>query len=302
MHPVFRWGIFLAAIAAGIGFWLTRPAPLAGDQLAAVAAAPADAERGEMVFWAAGCASCHIAPGTEKTDSPVLSGGMAFATQFGTFYAPNISSDPDVGIGGWTLEAFANAVQAGVTPEGSHYYPAFPYDAYAHATPEDIAALYAYMKTLPADQTASRPHDVGFPFNIRRSLGGWKFLFLSDTFVASAETEQLERGRYLVEGLGHCTECHTPRNALGGLQTTQWMSGAPNPSGEGRIPNITDGALHWSEGEIAEYLKSGFTPDFDTAGGTMAAVVRNTAKLSDADRAAIASYLKAIPAIANEAP
>lgn len=295
MHPVLRWGIFLAAIAAGIGFWLTRPAPLAGDQLAAIAAAPADAQRGEMVFWAAGCASCHIAPGTEKTDSPILSGGMAFATQFGTFYAPNISSDPDVGIGSWTLAAFANAVQAGVTPQGSHYYPAFPYDAYAHATPEDIAALYAYMKTLPADQTASRPHEVGFPFNIRRSLGGWKFLFLSDTFVASAETEQLERGRYLVEALGHCGECHTPRNVLGGLDRKNWLTGAPNPNGKGRIPGITPAQLSWSEGDLFYYLTTGFTPDFDSAGGHMTAVVENLARLPEADVQAIVAYLKALP-------
>jgi mono/diheme cytochrome c family protein len=112
----------------------------------------------------------------------------------------------------------------------------------------------------------------------------------------------LERGRYLVEALGHCTECHTPRNMLGGLQIARWMGGAPNPSGEGRVPNITTAVLRWSEGEIAEYLKSGFTPDFDSVGGSMAAVVRNTSKLSDTDRAAIAAYLKTIPAVANEEP
>ncbi len=163
--------------------------------------------------------------------------------------------------------------------------------------------LIAHLRTLPASDRPSEAHDLAFPFNQRITLGPWKALFVSSEWVMpDALTPELERGRYLVESLGHCVECHTPRNALGGLQVTQWMSGAPNPSGEGRIPNITNGALRWSEGEIAEYLKSGFTPDFDTAGGTMAAVVRNTAKLSDADRAAIATYLKAIPAIANDVP
>ncbi|NCO87460.1 MAG: cytochrome c, partial [Rhodobacterales bacterium] len=135
------------------------------------------------------------------------------------------------------------------------------------------------------------------PFNIRRAVGLWKVLFRSDAFVVTgALTPQQARGRYLAEALGHCGECHTPRNALGGLDRTRWLAGAPNPSGEGRIPDITPGRLQWTEAGIAEYLKSGFTPDFDTAGGEMAEVVRNTARLTDADRAAIAAYLKIVPA------
>lgn len=114
-----------------------------------------------------------------------------------------------------------------------------------------------------------------------------------------APTPELERGRYLVEALGHCAECHTPRNAFGGLDKANWMGGAPNPSGEGRIPNITPAALRWNAAEIAEYLKSGFTPEFDSAGGSMAAVIRNTSQLTDSDRAAIAAYLAALPSVEN---
>jgi mono/diheme cytochrome c family protein len=236
-----------------------------------------------------------------ETDGPadLLAGGKRFVSDFGSFAAPNISSNVEHGVGGWSDLELASAIMTGVGRDGSHLYPAFPYTAYNKAEVQDIVDLIAHLRTLPASERPSDPHDLAFPFNLRITLGPWKALFVSNDWVLSeAPTPQLERGRYLVESLGHCTECHTPRNALGGLQRSQWMAGAPNPSGDGRIPNITDGALRWSEGEIAEYLKSGFTPDFDTAGGTMAAVVRNTAKLSDEDRAAIAAYLKAIPAIA----
>jgi len=189
-------------------------------------------------------------------------------------------------------------MRAGVSREGAHYYPAFPFTSYIKAAPQDIVDLHAFLATLPASDVASKPHDVGFPFNVRRLLGGWKMLFLSDEWMlVNAPTDRLERGRYLVEALGHCGECHTPRNELGGWDRSRWLGGAPNPSGKGNIPNITPGGLDWSEGDIAEYLKSGFTPEFDVAGGEMAEVVQNTAHLTDDDRAAIAAYLKAVPAV-----
>lgn len=281
-------------VVGAAGFALTRPQPLPDNSLAGITADPA---RGAIVFAAAGCASCHRAP--DMDDGP-LAGGRAFASDFGTFYAPNISSDPVHGIGDWTDVQLASAIQRGVSPDGAHYYPAFPYTAYAKATTQDIADLIAHLRTLPADATSNRPHDVGFPFNIRRSVGAWKWLYSNDDWVLGGDlTAEQERGRYLAEALGHCAECHTPRNALGGLDRDRWLAGAPNPSGDGRIPNITPAALNWSAQDIAIYLESGFTPDFDTAGGTMADVVMNTAKLSDADRAAIAAYLKAVPPVPN---
>ncbi len=289
--------VLLALAGLAVGWFATRPQALPADALNGLTGDP---ENGALVFAAAGCASCHVA-----TDGPadLLAGGKRFASDFGSFAAPNISSSAEHGIGGWSDLELVSAIMAGVGRDGSHLYPAFPYTAYNKAEVQDIVDLIAHLRTLPASDRPSEAHDLAFPFNQRITLGPWKALFVSSEWVMpDALTPELERGRYLVESLGHCVECHTPRNALGGLQVTQWMSGAPNPSGEGRIPNITNGALRWSEGEIAEYLKSGFTPNFDTAGGTMAAVVRNTAKLSDADRAAIATYLKAIPAIANDVP
>lgn len=249
-----------------------------------------------MVFAAGGCASCHAAPEASGEDKLVLAGGLPFASDFGTFYAPNISSDPEHGIGAWDLDQFARAVTKGVSPQGQHYYPAFPYTAYTHMVPQDVVSLYAYFETLPAASTPSKPHDVGFPFNIRRGLGLWKQLYAADDYVLAGEhSDAVTRGRYLVEGLAHCAECHTPRNVVGGLNRSAWMTGAPNPSGKGTIPAITPDKLDWSEADLVEYFTSGFTPDYDSAGGKMAEVVTNLSKLPEADRAAIAAYLKALP-------
>lgn len=298
-------GLGLAAIAgAGIVWLLTAPAPVAEDRLKAIAAIDGDAGAGQTLFWAGGCASCHASPGSDGTSQLVLSGGVKLTSDFGTFIAPNISPDTEAGIGAWSVSEFANAMLAGVSPNGQHYYPAFPYTSYTRMTDRDIADLFAFMKTLPASQVASLPHEVGFPFNIRRALGGWKLLFFTDKPRVSVASDdpQIERGRYLVEGPGHCGECHTPRNMIGGFVSDAWLSGAKNPEGEGVIPNLTPGGKSigtWSAGDIAYYLESGFTPDFDSVGGSMVDVQKNMAHLTSGDRDAIAAYLKALPERAN---
>ena len=291
--------ILLALVGAAGGYWATGARGLGPD---AVADLTGDPDAGARIFWAAGCASCHAAPGAEGDDRLVLSGGQRFESDFGTFVAPNISSDPVHGIGAWSLAAFADAVVRGVSPEGAHYYPAFPYTAYARMRLQDVADLKAFMDTLPADVAPRQPHEIGFPFNIRRGLAVWKWVNLSDDWVVAKLPEgPAIDGRYLAEALGHCGECHTPRTASGGLDTAQWLAGAPNPTGQGRIPNITPAALDWSEADIAYYLETGFTPEFDSVGGHMAAVVKSLAELDDADLRAIAAYLKAVPAIPPDA-
>ena len=284
--------LVLGLAGSGVGWVLTAPKTLPADTFAGITG---DQARGEAVFWATGCASCHMAEGSKGDDQLKLPGGQRFETAFGTFLSPNISSDPSHGIGGWTLEQFGNAIQRGVSPEGQHYYPALPYAAYQNMTAQDVADLWAFMQTLPADETASLPHEVGFPFNIRRSLGGWKLLFLPQGWAVNGDlTESEQRGRYIAEAMAHCGECHTPRNALGGQSRGQWLAGAPNPSGGGNVPNITPAKLTWSEAEIVEYLTSGFTPDFDSVGGHMAHVVENMARLPASDREAVAAYLKKV--------
>lgn len=297
MRRFIRWVIFLSLIG-GVVFWfMTRPETIDPAELAGLTA---DAVRGEQVYYAGGCGSCHAAPKAEADAKLVLAGGLHFASPFGTFYAPNISPS-DAGIGGWSAEDLANAMIHGTSPDGAHYFPVFPYTSYGRVSLQDIVDLKAFLDTLPPTDVANKPHDVPFPFNIRRSLGGWKFLFKSDSpRVDVGDDPQLARGQYLVEGLGHCGECHTPRNLLGGAKYTAWLSGAPNPDGPGRIPNITpheSGTAGWTNADIEEYLFSGFTPEFDVAGGQMADVVFNTGHLTAEDRAAMAAYLKAVPAL-----
>lgn len=285
----------LAMAGLAAAWMITAPKPLPPS---AIEGLTGDPERGALVFAAGGCASCHSPPKADGTRSSHLSGGRRFETPFGTFIAPNISSDPLEGIGAWSDIEIVNAVTRGVSPEGFHYYPAFPYSSYQRADLSDIVDLAAYLKTLPSDHTASQAHEVSFPFNLRRGLGVWKLLFLDDAWIVSTDlTGSQIRGRMLVEGLGHCGECHTPRNILGGLDRARWLGGAPNPSGEGRIPNITPGALDWTSEEIVTYLETGFTPEFDSAGGEMVHVIENISKLPKEDLGAIAAYLKAISPI-----
>ena len=295
MLKLFKLLCFGALIAGVVGWIATTPK---GVNTAPFAGLSPDITRGARVYAAGGCSSCHADPKARGDDKNILMGGLHFKTDFGTFIAPNISPS-DAGIGDWSVIDLANAMQAGVSPDGAHYYPAFPYTSYNRMTAGDIADLHAYMQTLPQSDVASQPHQVGFPFNIRRAMGGWKLLFKSDKYIADIDTSDpvLARGQYLVEGPGHCAECHTPRNLVGGMKMSKWLAGGPNPDGPGRIPNITPHALKWDADEIAEYLNSGFTPDFDTVGGSMVSVQENMALLSASDRMAIALYLKAIKAV-----
>jgi mono/diheme cytochrome c family protein len=287
--------LLAALAAAGVYWWLSAPV------VAAAGTAPArapDLANGQVMFNAGGCASCHAVP--DQPDRLRLGGGVAIKSPFGTFYAPNISSDPTDGIGKWSDAEFVNAVIHGVAPDGRHYFPAFPYTSYQHARREDVLDLFAYLKTRPAVAGKVRDHDVRFPFNIRRNVGIWKFLFMDgEPFVAdSAKSPQWNRGAYLVNSFGHCAECHSPRNALGGIMAGQRFAGGPNPEGEGWVPNITQkGIGEWSAKDIAYFLKTGELPDGDSVGGAMTRVIKNTSQLPDDDLAAMADYLKSLPPV-----
>ena len=282
--------------------WVTRAERLAPSELPEHSA---NATNGESVFWASGCASCHATPVDGKRakgdDKLVLGGGLELDTPYGIFRAPNISPHVDDGIGGWSTLDFVNALKYGVSPDGRHYYPSFPYTSYTRMSIGDMIDLKAYIDTLPAIPGRIEDHSLAFPWTMRRGLGAWKRLYLDDSPVVIVDTEDelLVRGQNLVEGAGHCGECHTPRDRIGGLLGSKWLAGAPSPEGRGRIPNITPAGKNtaeWSANDIHYYLESGFTPDFDTVGGTMVAVQENMAMLAGDDLAAIAAYLKAIPA------
>lgn len=292
MRRFLSFAAALALVLATAFWWLTRPLPVPGGLTEGL---QPDLARGEQVFRAAGCASCHVAPDADDDEQLVLSGGYRIESPFGTFLVPNISTSQQ-GIAGWSVEDLANALIAGVSPDGGHYYPSLPYASYVRMRTQDVVDLKAYLDTLPPSDTASLPHELGFPFSIRRGLGLWKRLNLDPAWVlADAGSPEIERGRYLVEALGHCGECHTPRDATGGLDRSRWLQGAPNPSGKGKIPGLTPDTLTWSARDIAYYLETGFDPDFDTAGGEMVKVIRNIAQLPPEDRSAIAAYIKSLP-------
>ena len=255
-------------------------------QTAQLALLTGNIENGAYVFDAAGCASCHMIKGSE--DRLSLAGGQSFSTNFGVFYAPNVSMSVINGIGDWTLDQFATAVREGVSPEGEHYFPAFPYTSYTKITDQDIVDLWTFWQTLPTVETANKAHDISFLYSIRRNLRVWKLLYADAAYVSQEGT----RGAYLVEALGHCAQCHTPRDMLGGLDENRWMMGARSIDGRGDIPTISPSQLKWSTEEITEYLSTGFTPEYDVVGGHMAAVVDNMSRLTYEDRNAISTYLK----------
>jgi len=289
--------ILAAAATAGsaVYWWLTIPAVVSAQSLPPHAP---DLANGLIVFNAGGCASCHAVP--NQPDRLKLGGGLALPSPFGTFYVPNISPDGTDGIGRWTEADFVTALMKGTSPGGTHYFPAFPYTSYQRAKVEDIRDLFAYLKTLEPVSGKVRNHDVPFPFNIRRNVGVWKLLFMDGMAFTPdvAHSAQWNRGAYLVNGLGHCAECHSPRNLLGGIVAAQRFAGGPNPEGEGWVPNITQKNLgDWSKKDFAFFLQTGQTPDDDNASGPMARVIKNTSQLPAEDRVAMAEYLKSLPPV-----
>ena len=288
--------ILIVAGGLGVAWWLTMPQKI--DAMALPAYRP-NVANGRTIFNAGGCSSCHAVP--DQPDRTKLGGGLALPSPFGTFYAPNISPDPKDGIGRWSEADFVTAVMKGTSPDGTHYYPAFPYASYQRANVEDVRDLFAYLRTLAAVSGRVRDHDLPFPFNIRRAVGVWKLLFLDGKPFApeAGHSAVWNRGAYLVNGFGHCAECHSPRNFLGGLVAAQRFAGGPNPEGEGWVPNITQkGSLaEWSVKDIAYFLQTGELPEGDKAAGSMGRVIGNTSQLSPEDRQAMAEYLKSLPPV-----
>jgi len=273
-----------------------------------------DLDNGETMFAIGGCASCHAVPNADKSkiDRTRLGGGLALKTPFGTFYAPNISPDRNDGIGRWSEANFITAMWKGTDPQDQNLYPAFPYTSYQHMQLDDVRDLFAYLKTLPPVKGRPPDHQLSFPFNIRRLIGVWKLLFLhGEPFAPDpAKSAQWNRGAYLVEGPGHCAECHSPRNLLGGIVARERFAGGPAVDGDGFVPNITPAGLKhwskqdlaWSEKNIATFLDDGMNPAGDYAGGAMAEVIRGTSQLDAADRGAIAAYLAALPPVEGPKP
>lgn len=259
--------------------------------------------RGEYLVMAGGCTSCHT---NEKSGGQPFAGGRGLETPFGTYYSPNITPDPQTGIGEWSDEDFVRALQEGVAPDGSHYFPVFPWTSYARMRSEDALAIKAYLFSLPPVSQDNKAHDVPPPFGWRWTMGIWKLLFFDQEPVAriAYSDSGVGRGAYLVEALAHCGECHTPRNLVGAMDTSMWLAGTPDGPDGDLVPNITPhetGIGDWSEGDIVQLLKTGLMPNYDNVQGSMQEAIEDGLEsLTDEDLSAIAAYLKAIPAIARK--
>ncbi len=268
------------------------PAAIVVSSLIGVAHAATD---GEYLFNAAGCLACHT-----SEDGPELAGGRAFETPYGTFYSPNISPDEQTGIGNWSKAQFIEALKHGTSPQGDPYFPVFPYPSYRLMTDEDAGAIYDYLMQREPQQRANREHDTAWWLG-RWMMTPWQWWFEEEP-PAAPDDAQLARGRYLVDALGHCGECHTSRNWAGVADRSYYLAGNPDgPDGE-KVPNITpdrsNGIGKWDTDDLKWFLQSGELPDGDYTGGAMSEVIDNTtSKLTPEDRTAMAKYLKSLPAL-----
>lgn len=278
-------------------------------QIAALAPASASADdalaiRGGYLTRAAGCISCHT---DKKAKGATFAGGLALKTPFGIYYSPNITPDPETGIGNWTDDDFLRALKRGMNPEGEHYFPAFPYTTYTKLRDDDVLAIKAYLFSLKPVTRKNRAHDVWPPFGWRWTIGPWKALyFQAGDFKSEPNRDAAwNRGAYLVEALAHCGECHTPRNLAGALDRTMWMAGTEDgPRGEAAAnitPDFETGIGDWSVDQIAFFLKVGTKPDYEAAEGLMAEAIKGgLSHLTGDDLKAIARYIKSLPPISNK--
>jgi len=258
-----------------------------------------DVKRGEYVSKAAGCLGCHT---EEKKDAVAYAGGRALKTPFGTFYGPNITPHREAGIGAWSEADFVRAMREGRRRDGANLFPAFPYPSFTRMSDGDLRDLWAYLRSLPASSLPSRPHELGFFFRWRFLITIWKwFFFTPGAFTPdAAKSAVLNRGAYLVQALGHCGECHTPRNFLGAPKQSRLLAGAK--LGETAVPNITPTRLKkLGDGELKEVLRTAMTADGDVLAESMAEVVRNTtSQLTEVDLGAMIAYLRSLPALPDE--
>jgi len=269
--------------------------------LASSCLAQGDAKRGEYLAKAGGCLGCHTVEAKEGSkDKPVpFAGGRALKTPFGTFYGPNITPHPEAGIGKWSEADFVRAMREGRRPDGAHYFPAFPYPSFTLITDADLRDLWAYLRSLPQSNRQAEPHDLGILYRWRFSVSMWKWMFFDQgpSKPDPAKSAQLNRGEYLVRALGHCGECHTPRNFLGGPKKDRFLAGAKDVA-----PNLTPTKLKSSsDADLRNFLTTGLTADGDVPAKEMGEVIANTtSQLTPQDLDAMIAFLRSLPPLPEE--
>lgn len=268
--------------------------------LACGAALAQDARRGAYIAKLGGCVGCHT---EQKPGAVPFAGGRALKTPFGTFYGPNITPHAEAGLGRWTEANFIQAMRQGERPDGSHYFPAFPYPSFTRIGDKDLKDLWAYLRSLPPNPRANQAHDLKFPFGVRALVAGWKWLYFKPgPFQPDPkQSTQVNLGGYIVQALGHCGECHTPRNPLGGTRAERALAGGMGPEGKD-IPNLTPANLKkYSDADLKNLLTTGLTADGDVLAEAMGEVVTNTiSQMSSVDLDAMVAYLRSLPSIADE--
>jgi mono/diheme cytochrome c family protein len=257
--------------------------------------------KGEYIAKAAGCFTCHTA---RKQKGKSFAGGRPLRTFYGTFYTPNITPDMDTGIGSWSEADFTRALREGIRPDGDQLYPVFPYTAYTKLSDDDVHALWAYLRSVTAVKQANKPHELQWYAPPRFMVWFWKMLYFTPGRYRENPQKSLRwnRGAYLVEAVAHCSECHTPRNILGGKDSSLRFAGARNEEEDFVAPNITPdkktGISDWSKGDLVTYFQTGLTPDGDSAGSVMADVIDDgLSHLRKGDLQAIADYVRTLPPI-----
>lgn len=276
---------------------------LAVPALAQTPAKPvaADVSRGAYLVKAGGCLGCHTA---DKKDAAAFAGGRALNTPFGAFYGPNITPHPQAGIGRWTEVDFKRAMRHGERPDASNYFPAFPYPSFTKISDSDLRDLWAYLGTVPPSGQPSQPHNLRFPFGFRFTVTIWKWLFFTPgVFSPNPQaTATVNRGAYLVQALGHCGECHTPRNFMGGPKQNRFLAGGKGPEGKSTDNLTPTGLKKLNDNDLREFLLTGLSPDGDVVAEAMGEVVANTtSQLTPADLDALIAYLRSLAPLPNEA-
>ena len=290
--------VIVGLLVTGTMYWLgSRDGPLVASTLTDDSAPDSVIARGKYLTQIGNCVGCHTA-----VDTPEFSGGSALKTEFGTFFAPNITPHPQQGIGRWTADDFWHALHNGKTPEGSLLYPTFPYQSYSHMSRADTDAIFSYLKTVPASDRQAPPHELQPPFNMRFLLAFWRALYFRPADAVAhteASDDPIIRGRHLVEGVAHCAECHTPRDSLGGMDQSRPLQGGKMPDGIWYAPALTgdtDGGLGaWSAQDIADLLLTGASAHGSVV-GPMSEALRGVQYLNQQDVADMATYLKSLPA------
>ena len=287
---MWRWLIGLVVLVGiGVATFMLRPVTGPTRDLTLVG----DVARGDDLLRLGGCVACHT---DIKNDGAFLAGGAPLQTPFGQFVPPNITPDPEAGIGSWTLAEFSAALSDGMGPGGTHLYPSFPYDNYTLMSDQEVADLYAALKAVAPVPQKAADHALGFPFNIRLAMAGWKNLFFTPARYEPDPTrsELWNRGRYLTLGPAHCSACHTPRNLFGAPDKANELKGSKGGPA-GNVPGIDTATLveiGYTREAMIDVLAGGLTPEFDVLGGEMTEVIEeSTVHWSDADREAVAAYL-----------